>query len=455
MRWNTTKTASNERRPAETVGPAPPGRRFASRFLHFGRNEAGAAAVVAAVLFPVVIGGMGLGAETGYWYMTQRKLQHAADTSVHAAGVRKRAGDTQARIEAAALHVATETGFSPPLGTLLVNTPPASGAYAGDGSSVEVIVEETRPRLFSAVFATEPVTFRGRAVARVSGGSNACLLALSRTKSGAVTVSGSTSVDLSNCDVASNSNALDSFLMSGNGAAISTDCVHTVGEAVTTAGLTLKTCPAVEENSAALVDPYASVPEPAAWGTCRNRKVGTPNGITTLTPTENHPSGVKSMRFCGGLDLKGEVRLDPGLYIVDGGSLTANGGQSNATSAARIIGEGVTILLANGATAKLNGNVSIDLAAPTSGPLSGILFFGGRSDTVSHVVSGTSDSVLQGALYTPASEFNYRGNSATTDGCTQIVADKIVFTGNSTLMSSCKDAGTKDILAGQIVTIVE
>ena len=46
----------------------------------FRRDAGGAAAVVAAVLFPVLIGGMGLSAETGYWYMKHRKLQHAADT---------------------------------------------------------------------------------------------------------------------------------------------------------------------------------------------------------------------------------------------------------------------------------------------------------------------------------------------------------------------------------------
>ena len=37
----------------------------------------GSVAVVAALLFPVLIGGMGLGAEVGYWYVTQRRLQHA------------------------------------------------------------------------------------------------------------------------------------------------------------------------------------------------------------------------------------------------------------------------------------------------------------------------------------------------------------------------------------------
>jgi Putative Flp pilus-assembly TadE/G-like len=55
----------------------------ARRFLGFARDlqsdQSGAAAVVIAIVFPILVGGMGLGAETGYWYVTQRKLQHAVD----------------------------------------------------------------------------------------------------------------------------------------------------------------------------------------------------------------------------------------------------------------------------------------------------------------------------------------------------------------------------------------
>ncbi|WP_245525794.1 pilus assembly protein TadG-related protein [Mesorhizobium sp. M00.F.Ca.ET.216.01.1.1] len=429
------------------------GRHGAHRLL---ANESGATAVIAAILFPVVIGGMGLGVETGYWYLTQRKLQHSADVAVHAAAVRKRAGDQNTAIETAALHIASKTGYSPVVGTLLVNTPPATGTNAGNRDSVEVVIAETHPRLFSSVFSSKPVKIRARAVAQVHGGSKACVLALSKTKSGAVTVSGSTSVDLTNCNVASNSNAADSFLMSGSTAAIATDCVYTVGEAVTTAGLTLKQCAEVRDYAPTAIDPYASIAEPANVGTCRNKNVGSPGNSTTLTPSENHPSGVKAMRFCGGLDLKGKVTFAPGLYIIDGGTFTANGGDIGSTAGVQIVGSGVTFYFANNATAKLTGNLAISLSAPTSGPFSGLLFFGSRTATnVSHQVSGTSGSVLQGALYTPASAIEYKGNSAATDGCTQVIADTVTLTGNSTVQSTCENAGTRDVMVGQVVTIVE
>ena len=43
--------------------------------------DRGMAAVIAAILMPLVIGGLGLGAETGFWYMKKNRLQAAADVS--------------------------------------------------------------------------------------------------------------------------------------------------------------------------------------------------------------------------------------------------------------------------------------------------------------------------------------------------------------------------------------
>jgi hypothetical protein len=420
------------------------------------RQEGGATAIVAALLFPVVIGGMGLGAETGYRYMSQRTLQHAADASVHAAAVRKRAGDAKAGVEAAALHIARSGGLPQANGTLVLNMPPASGAKIGDRDSVEVLLTETQPALFSSIFRKEPYLLQARAVASLSGGSQACVLALSRSAPGAVTVSGSTDVKLNGCDVASNSTAADAFLMSGTSAALSARCVYAVGGAVTTSGLSLSGCPGVQQYAPVTPDPYASVPEPAVTGTCLGKNVGSPNTTTNLTPSENHPSGVKSMRFCGGLDVKGTVNFGPGLYIIEGGDFTINSGNVDSSSVAELRGQGVTFYFTGGGRARLSGNGVLRLAAPTSGPFSGILFFGSRSATgVSHQINGASGSTIQGALYFPASQVNYRGSSTTSGGCTQIVAAQVTFSGNSTLASDCTNAGTEPVMTNQIISLVE
>jgi Flp pilus assembly protein TadG len=278
-------------------------------------DESGAAATLAAVMLPVVIGGMGLGAEVGLWYFKDRQLQHAADLSAHAAGTRKRAGDSQEAMRQAALNIAVKTGFLESAGTLTILTPPTTGANAGNQDAVEVRLSRQLPRLFSKLFSNEPVSLNARAVAIVRDGNEACVLALSPTASGAVTVSGSTLVDLNGCDVASNSMASDSILMKGASASLEAGCVYAVGEIVDTTRLTLTECDDVREYAPISADPYASVAEPADIASVPVSTQDT--GL--IEATYSYASGVEAMRFSGGLTLTGTVEFGPGLYIIDGG----------------------------------------------------------------------------------------------------------------------------------------
>lgn len=425
---------------------------FRTRALGFwsglAKDEKGAVAVIAAILLPIVIGGMGLGAETGYWLLKQRKLQHSADVAAYAAAVRHRAGDKQQSIEAAALLVAAKSGYSAEVGTMLVGAASSSQVPGGAADRVSVELTESHHRLFSSIFSNAPVVLKARAVAQIQGGTQACVLALSRTASGAVTVAGSTSVGLTNCSVASNSNASDSFLMEGSQGVIATDCVYAVGQSVTSTGLRLQQCDQVREQAPVTLDPYSNVPEPdklhIAQLPCRTLQY-----VSTSTYSlDRLPTGEEAIRFCGGIDIKGTINLKPGLYIIDGGDFSVSAG-------AVLKGTGVTFLFAGTAAAKLTGNGDIDLSAPASGPYAGILFFGSRAAmSVSHQVLGNSESTLQGTLYMPASAIDFTGNSSTGGACTQIVADRITFTGNSTIQTSCT-SGMKDILVGQTVSIIE
>jgi len=421
---------------------------FCARSKAFHTNDSGAIAVVAAIAFPVLIGAMGLGAEAGYWYLAQRKLQHAADVSAHAAAIRKRAGDDQRGLEVAALHVAQASGFAPDTGTITVNTPPSSHAFAGDKGSIEVVLTRTQPLLFSSLFLSDPVNIHARAVAKLNTASQACILALSPNAPGAVTVAGSTVVTLNGCDVASNSSASDALRMHGGGY-LTTDCVNTVGGAVTTSGLKLQTCDAVREQAPKTMDPYADIPEPAVSGIC-HRPDSFSSGSTLLTPTyQSHPSGLRTLRFCNGLKVTGgNVTFNPGLYIIEG-EFAVNAGTT-------LVGSGVTFYLAKGASLKLNGGAKLNLDAPTEGLFAGILFFGARDSTVAtHQVNGSSGSTFNGAIYFPSSGVEYSGRAGSTGGCTQIIGETVTFIGNSEVQSDCQAAGTRPIVTSQSVKLVE
>jgi hypothetical protein len=416
-------------------------------------DPSGSAAVLAALLFPVVIGGIGLGAEVGFWYFKERQLQHAADLSAHAAGTRKRAGDPEENLREIALNIASKSGFDESSGTLTITAPPETGENAGNADAVEVRLTREVPRLFSAIFNDEPVALDVRAVALIRGGQEACVLALSPSAANAVKLSGSSLVDLQNCDLASNSMASDAILMSGGSAALKAGCVYAVGEIVETTRLTLTECEEVKEYASVTADPYALVAEPAGIPNipCSSQNLGNSNTETAFTPAYAHASGMRAARFCGGLSIQGTVTFEPGLYVIDGGTFSANAG-------AVISGTGVTFFLTNGATARLNGSAALDVSPPTIEPYSGLTFFGSRSGAgLTHQVNGNSGSIVEGAVYFPSSHVQFSGNSKTSGGggCTQVIGDTVELTGNSSLRSSCAASGTRDVLANRFVRLVE
>lgn len=435
-----------------------------SRFKAFAADRKGGVIIYVALALPVLVGGMGLGAETGYRYHNQRLLQHAADVSAHTGAVRLYKGDAKAQIDTAATFVAVSSEFDNGVGSIAVNIPPTTGAFTADPSAVEVILTETRPRLFSAIFSNEPVVIAARAVAAANGSAEpACILALSPTASAAVTVTGSTNINLMGCAVASNSTAANSFNMQGNGANITADCVQTSGGSVTRAGLTLTECDQIRNNQPPVDDPYFFVIEPdTSVIPCQtayngnNPQVGQNNRTTSVPEspsharTWTHPDGtaLSVMRFCSGLRVRGTVNFAPGVYIIENGDLFLN---SNAI----ITGTDVTFYFRNGGRANINGSVQVNLAAPDTGPYAGILFFGSRSNPVAHDISGNSSSTLTGAVYMPASQVTFTGNSTSANGCTQVIANTIVLTGSSGLASECVNTGTEQILLGDLIAVVE
>jgi hypothetical protein len=416
----------------------------------FACDTNGATVTLVALLSPVLIGGMGLGAETGYWYFTQRALQHAADVSAHAAGIRNRAGDSEEEMEAAALHIAAQAGFTPDNSTLTLEWPPVTGPNAGDTDAVEVVLSRTMPRLLSSIFHNAPVTATARAVAFVQLGTQACVLALNPSASRALEISGGANLAIENCDAASDSLASDGFYVGGT-ASLSARCASTVGGALTSANVTLSECEEVREYAPVVADPYRFVADPTIPASCdrTNRNLGNPSTSTTITPGPAMVSGMPVYHFCNGVSIMGNVTFQPGLYIVSGGDF-------DATAAANVQGTGVTFYITSPNKVNLNGIAELNLSAPTSGELSGILFFGSRDATnIAHKVNGTSTSNLQGALYFPTTAVEYSGSSAISGGCTQVIGDTVLFTGNASLSSDCAAAGTEDIMVNEAVALVE
>jgi Flp pilus assembly protein TadG len=163
----------------------------------------GNVALMFALMLPLVIGGAAFGVETTIWYLARLKLQDQADAAAYAGVLDRKAGSTGSAVTAAATKGATQNGFVAANGSIAVNSPPASGS--GGPNAVEVILTANQPRYFTALFTSNPIVLRARAVATYTVGGLACILALDPSASGAAHFSGSSSLTLNGCSVMANS----------------------------------------------------------------------------------------------------------------------------------------------------------------------------------------------------------------------------------------------------------
>lgn len=430
--------------------------RLAGGLTRFGRDERGATAIVLGLSMPVLVVAAGLGAEVGLQYAVSRQLQHTADAAAYSAGVRLRTGGSVADMTDAAGRTVAAANFSAPGVTLDVNYPPESGPNAGDALAVEILLTKNQTRYFSAIYEEGAVPIGARSVVRVTKeGGAACVLS---TATDGVGITSTSDLTLDGCDLATNSPNPGS-ITADKGTA-EARCAQTVAAtAPYTSALLLAECPAVNTLSPLTQDPYADVDEPEVDTTRCKPASGTKSGkgssaVVTFEPDYDHPSGMRATCFQDGLKLSGNntYEFKPGLYIINGGEMQVNG---TVELISGLAANGVTFFLTNGATVKFNGTADFDMSAPDYGEYSGMLFFGDRDDRVEHEILGNAGATIRGAVYTPNSNVTYTGSATSTGGCTQIIGNRVTFTGSSKLGTKCDLVGTKDIVTGERVRLVE
>jgi hypothetical protein len=385
---------------------------------------------------PVIVGAAGLGTEVGLWYYTHQHMQSATDSAAISAATAYVVQGNSSGLSTHAKATTASYGFVAGLNgvTVTVNQPPASGNYTSTSNAVEVLVSQPQSRLFSGVFSSSPLTVAARAVAIGNGGLG-CVLSLDGSASGATVVKGTAAVNLTGCSLMDNSSSSSALTMNGS-ATLSALSVSVVGNISGASSIT--TTQGITTGANAATDPYA--------GSSYSSISGCDKHNFSSKKTETIGPGV----YCGGISLNAgaDVTLSPGVYYLDQGSLTVNGG-------ATLSGTGVTIVFtsssgSNYATANINGGATVDLVAPNTGTTAGIVFFGDRNMPVGTGFSfeGGASQVFGGALYLPKGAVSFAGGSGTGQACTQLVADTITFTGNSNFAVHCSGYGTKPLGSG-------
>jgi Flp pilus assembly protein TadG len=369
------------------------------------RDQRGNMATLFALMIGVLFAFSALAVDGGNLYVMKSKLQRTADAAALAAASQL---PSESDAQAEALEYAIKNMPVAENGNTLVASDvdfgywhPATRSFVSGGVPVNAVMVTTRRSAansnpvgtyFAGLMGYDEVDVETTSVAgRVSA---VCMLALDPTSPDAFLVNNG-SVLADGCAVQVNSDDPEALDVTSNGTMDTLEtCVHGGSLIQGTATPPPTTgCPPVS-------DPLAGLAEPVVGG-CDYTNV-----VLSSPSTYNLTEGV----YCGGLDIKGqaEVTMAPGVYIMKNGPFTITG-QADVT------GVGVTIFLTGpGAVADTGGNGAINLSAPTTGDLAGILFFEDPDNTPlqHHAFRGGSNKSYSGVIYTPVGIAEYVGNGA-------------------------------------------
>jgi Bacterial Ig-like domain (group 3)/Periplasmic copper-binding protein (NosD) len=251
---------------------------------------------------------------------------------------------------------------------------------------------------------------------------------LNKKSSGALTVSGHASINISGALVV-DSNSSAALIDKGNGQ-IAAATIQVVGGVQQSGHATL--APAASTGAAYVADPLAGLVAPT--GGSGQNTVDLKSGSLTINP------GIYlSIKVFG----TGSLTLNPGVYIVKSGGLTVMGSGS-------ITGGGVLIYAAGkdfcdsddrGGIA-FSGNGTFNVTGPATGPYAGVVIFQARDNTRAITLSKNAMAGIGGTIYAPAALL-YLNGDATINGA--LVVNELTVTGDA---ASTQSVDGSDIAAG-------
>ena len=222
------------------------------------------------------------------------------------------------------------------------------------------------------------------ATASLAGSESLCVIALDPAQNQSLAMTGESSITANGCAIYSNSTDPKGISLV-SGAILKANSTYSGGGY---SGPVSGFMPEPVTDSPIINDPLEDRTTPI-FSSCDNNNIKINNGSTTLYP------GV----YCGGLSIGGasNVFLKPGEYIIKDGPLKVSG---NST----IKGENVGFYF-EGAASTFDFGVStqINLSAPVSGALSGLLFFESHSAPANRnfMIRSKDAERFEGTVYLP------------------------------------------------------
>lgn len=410
----------------------------------FTENEQASIAVKFALSLPLLFATMGASLDYGFMLREKERLQAASDAAAKAAALEFTLVDTTKTDVTALAQVAVQSMMN--------------ANHDAPGGRVQVVGSAQTNPLRVTVDATQE--FRGpfgvlggsaavisvRSVAQVIGQPNLCVLALAADEAGAIELMTQAQMTGQNCAIYSNSTSTAS-LRSRNDAMLKANLICSGGGVERTKG---NFAPEPITDCPQISDPLAGRAAPAV-GAC------TSTGLVIIGEARTLEPGV----YCGGLSITGnaQVIFSPGVHVIKHGPFLVDG---NAT----VTGEGAGFyLVGDGARFQFGPNTTIDLSAPTSGVMAGLLFHESRTQAsiAEHVIRSDNARKLLGTIYLPRGDLRIDANKPVADqsAYTAIVANTLrLFSGPNLVLNTNYEQSTVPVPEGirglgQPVALVE
>lgn len=369
----------------------------------FATDKSGSIAIFFALSFAAILAASGAAIEFGLAFNQKVRLQaHADATAISATKELTIAGTKLDEVKSAAMAYANATWDNPAQIDVKIVIP--------DRKSVEVNITQKWESSFGTLFNNPISELQVKAVAEIIGSNNICVLALDGTASAALSLTFAARIQANGCGAYSNSTST-SGLSSYKDSLLKADVICSAGGV---GGGSANFDPPPIYDCPPLADPLADrEPPPTVGCTYTNKAVN--STFESLSP------GV----YCGGLEVTGtaEVLLRPGTYVMKDGPLLV-------THTASLSGDGVGFYFTGDQAVFLfAGGSSVDLAAPTSGTMAGLLFYEDRNAPTGryHEIVSENARRLVGTIYLPKGNFRVSSRKPVADlsDYTAIVANQI------------------------------
>jgi Flp pilus assembly protein TadG len=424
------------------------------------RDRRGNVTVMMGFLLPPLIGTFGLGFEVANWYLTTRSMQNAADSA--AVAIATTAG-TNYLTEARAL--AAQYGFVNGVNNVTVAASNTAACPGGGTTCYSVTITQTLPLFLSQIIGyagnailnqtnaqqqTTSVPAQQLTSTAVASQSSIqvplCLLALGTSGAQDIVTNGNPHANMSGCSVMANTSAR----CNGGNLGAPYGLAH-----VTDSGcgvIQVSGVPTVADQYAALA---SNIPSPNCPGGYPQADQHGDVGVSNQVSGSQTWSG--NVQFCGDVKLTGDVTVNAptgAVLVIQNGQLDTAGFTLRTAS-----GSGLTIVFSgsNGSythapTSSVNNRGTIDIAAPTTGPWSGIAMYQDPNVTTGVNMSAAGNAPtwdISGLIYMPHSTVTLSGavnKSSNGQACFVMVMDSITINGTGDVLSNntpanCSAAG--------------